>query len=159
MECLDRTIDRQLSQQIPHIRRYAMSLTHSRDEAEDISQDTLERALRHHDKFETGTELRRWLFRILRNVYIDRCRRASRRGHEMPLDDAPFEVREPPRQLAQIQLKDTVKSMADLRPEERNVMLLSLFSDMDHREISQHLGIAVGTVKSRLSRARAKLTH
>jgi len=128
-------------------------------EAEDLVQETYVRALASAHQFQPGTRLRAWLFRILRNVFLDRRRRAAPAIGEEPPDDAPGDV--PTDELGQEQVRrlvaeDVAAAVRDLGEPFRTVVLLDMegFTDAESANI---LGCSEGTVKSRLSRARARL--
>lgn len=152
--------DRRLEEEIPHLRRYARSLTRDATDAEDLLQDCLERALSRLDQFEPGSELRRWLFTIMRNLHIDACRKARRRGPEVAIDDVHRETHQThlaAPQEAHMEVKAIERRLRKLRRCDRQVILLSAFSTMSQAAIARKLDVAVGTVKSRLSRARTLL--
>lgn len=147
----------QLEAEIPALRRYSRSLTRSVYDADDLLQATLERALTKRHQFESGTDLRRWLFTIMRHTRINAHRQAKRRGPHVALDDWHPETHRPPRQEKHIELKEVANRLAKLRPEERNVVELSVFRGLKHKQIAERLNVAEGTVKSRLNRARRAL--
>jgi RNA polymerase sigma-70 factor (ECF subfamily) len=139
---------------------FARHLTRDGAEAEDLVQETYARALAAVDQFDDGTDLRAWLFRILRNTFIDLRRRTQRQQTEGGFDTvggesspaAPIE----PRQLDHIVGRDIQAALATLSDEARMAVLLDL-EGFSEAEIAQCLGCAPGTVKSRLFRARAAL--
>ena len=152
-----------LADELPHLRRYAMALARDAQEADDLVQDTVLRAIERAHQFRPGTHLRRWLFTILRNGSIDRVRKVQRRGPEIPV--SPTGETEPgmpvlSRPAAQedhLELGDVVRGIGDLEPSQRQVLALSVVDGLGHAEIARRMDIAEGTVKSRLSRARARL--
>lgn len=146
-----------LEAELPHLRRYALSLTRDADAADDLVQDCMLRALDHADRFEAGTHLRRWLFTILRNLHIDRGRRVQRRGVHVELTEGGPSDSRPANQESRIELMDVAGRMRDLRADERRALHLSVFRGLPHEAIAERTGVAVGTVKSRLSRARRAL--
>lgn len=146
-----------LQSEIPHLRRYARSLAGSLETGDDLMQTALERALRNRARFTSGTELRRWLFTIVRNAYLDELRKTERRGHHVPIEEWYQEVHFAPAQEKHVELNDVAKSIENLRPEERDVLQLCVFSGLSHDQVASRIGVAVGTVKSRLSRARQSL--
>jgi RNA polymerase sigma-70 factor (ECF subfamily) len=150
-------LDVALEQEIPHLYRYAQSLTHDPVASEDLVQDCLLRAVSRADQFEQGSHLRRWLFTILRNVNIDQRRRIARRGDHVPLEDWYAETHQPATQEMHLAVRDVSRKIAALRPCDRTILYLSVFQGLDHERIASQLNVAVGTVKSRLSRARRKL--
>lgn len=142
--------------EIPHLRRYAGFLTRSATEGQDLVQDCLERALRCVDQFQEGTEVRRWLFTILRNLFIDGKRKEVRRNRQLPFIDRDCLTSLSP-QYFHLRLKEVEAAIRELRPCEQEAIYLSLVVGLDQRTIARQMNIAVGTVKSRLSRARQKL--
>jgi RNA polymerase sigma-70 factor (ECF subfamily) len=146
-----------LEEERPHLRRYALSLARDVDDAEDLVQDCLVRALDKADRFEEGTHLRRWLFTILRNLHIDRRRRRARRGVDVPLNDWEPAASRPPAQEDHIELNDVLARFESLRECDQEVLRLSVFEGLPHDAIAERMDVAVGTVKSRLSRARDAL--
>jgi RNA polymerase sigma-70 factor (ECF subfamily) len=145
--------------------RVACRLAGRDDEAEDLVQETFARALGSRSQFEPGTNLRAWLFRILRNVYIDRYRR-SRRSSLRESDDDPGDLtastEDPIRgdqeleRLRGVVAEDIEAALASLSVNARTVILLDL-EGLTETELAEALGCTLGTVKSRLSRARAAL--
>ena len=147
----------QISWEIPHLQRYAYSLTGNADRAQDLVQDCCERALNNAHRFTPGTNLRAWLFTILRNLNIDEGRRKVRRGHHQSIDDVQSETSQPPRQEDYMALRELERRLAMLRRTDHDILMKSVFGNWSHEAIAQQQGIAVGTVKSRLSRARQSL--
>ena len=150
-------LSRRIEEEIPHLRRYAGALTRDRADMEDLVQDCVERALSRSDQFEPGTDLRRWLFTILRNIHIDGRRKAARRGHHVPIEDWHAETSSHAPQYYYLRLGEVAKRMQELRPCDRRIVLLSVLSGMNHDGIARRMNVAIGTVKSRLSRARRAL--
>ncbi|MCV0425413.1 MAG: RNA polymerase sigma factor [Roseibium sp.] len=146
-----------LQTEMPHLRRYARSVTGSAEAGEDLMQTALERALRNRAQFTHGTELRRWLFTIVRNAHLDEIRKYERRGHHVPIEEWYEETHFAPTQEKYLELGDVAKNIERLRPEERDVLQLCVFSGLSHDQVANRMGVAVGTVKSRLSRARQAL--
>ena len=143
--------------QIPSLRRYARALTGSVDRADDLVQDCLERAIARFDQFQAGTDLRAWLFTILHNVHCDQGRRRSRRGTQVPLEDCEHHLKMPARQTERLELRDFARALRSLSTDHQRILLLAGVEGFSCEETAQILGIAVGTVKSRLSRARENL--
>jgi RNA polymerase sigma-70 factor (ECF subfamily) len=147
--------------------RVARHLTGRDEDAEDLVQDTFARALGSQSQFAPGTNLRAWLFRILRNAYIDGHRRAKKNPVQTASsDDDPTEVSTSPEEplrgdpeldrLRGVVAEDIEAALASLSIDARSVILLDL-EGLTESELSVALGCTVGTVKSRLSRARAAL--
>ena len=150
---------RQLIDHLPRLRRFAISLTRSRDLADDLVQAACEKAWASRTSFVPGTRLDAWLFRILRNTWIDRARRASTEGPTVDIDDAYDLVGQNGRDRTEhrLMLAATAKAIAGLPDDYREVLVLVCVEDLSYREAAEVLGVPIGTVMSRLARARAKL--
>lgn len=149
-----------LAIELPHVRRYAHHLATDPADGDDLMQTALERAWRHGGRFDSNEGLRRWLFTIVRNANIDE-RRRRRRQRNVSIDDphgSPIEPTLPAPQESYLELREVIGRMHRLRAEERIVVQMSVFDGVSHGDIARRLGVAVGTVKSRLSRARAAMT-
>ena len=144
----------ELSSETVHLYRYAFSLVGNRADAEDLVHSAIEKALANRDRFSPGTNLRGWLFTIMKNLHIDERRKIGRRGHSVPLEVWYHEVCYPPVQESRVEIKEVSARLCRLRREDQQVVMLSAFSDLRHQQIADKLNIAVGTVKSRLCRAR-----
>lgn len=141
--------------EIPRLRRYARALTGRADSADDLVQDTLERALGKWHFWRRGSELRPWLFSIMHNLYIDGLRRDSRLEY-CATEDLPL----PEQRAAQadgIELRDLDRALAQLPREQREVLLLVALEELSYAEVARALGIPPGTVMSRLARGRERL--
>lgn len=154
---LHQDITQDIANEIPHLRRYAGALTRDRPEADDLVQDCLERALARSHQFRPGTDLRRWLFTILRNLHIDRRRRDARRGQHLPFEEWRDAAPAGEQQYYWLRLSEVTGRMRRLRPCDRRIVLLSVVAGLGHATIARRMGVATGTVKSRLSRARRAL--
>jgi RNA polymerase sigma-70 factor (ECF subfamily) len=139
---------------IPRLRRYARALAGERTAADDLVQDTLERAWSKLHLYRRGTDLRAWLFTVMHNVYVNQ-RRAARPS--TPLDDEIQELAQPVRETDTLVLRDLDAAIRRLPPEQREVLLLVALEDMSYAEAAEALEIPIGTVMSRLARAREKL--
>jgi RNA polymerase sigma factor (sigma-70 family) len=143
---------------IPALRRYARSLLRDHEEVDDLVHDCLVCALdRLHTRRENG-ELRPWLFAILHNLFISRVRRNARRPRAVSIDDVD-EDRLVTRagQDDRVQTRDLMRIVDGLPEEQRSVLLLVSVEDLPYAEVAGILGIPIGTVMSRLSRARERL--
>jgi RNA polymerase sigma-70 factor (ECF subfamily) len=147
-----------LAHELPHVRRYAHYLAADPADGDDLLQTALERAWRHRAQVGDDSGLRRWLFTIVRNASIDEARRRKRQQTSL-LGDSYVEPSLPASQEFHVELREVSRRMSELRSEERSVVEMSVFDDVSHGEIARRLGVAVGTVKSRLSRARATLAR
>jgi len=152
-----KAFDRALVQELPDLRYYALSLTRNRADAEDLVQDCVLRALSRRHMFQPGTHARRWLFTILRNIHVDNCRRPRNRRAHLEIDDHLDAVPQPPSQDHWMRVVELRRAMRRMRRHEREILVLSAFSRLDQRQIARRLNLAEGTVRSRLSRARAIL--
>ncbi len=139
---------------IPRLRRYARALVGERAAADDLVQDTLERALNKLHLWKRGTDLRAWLFTVMHNVHVNQVR--SRREYAT-LDGDALELPVRPTQDVGLETRDLERMLARLPVEQREVLLLVVLEDMSYDEAAAALGIPIGTVMSRLSRAREKL--
>ena len=139
---------------IPRLRRYARALAGDRVAADDLVQDTLERAWSKFHLYRRGTDLRAWLFTVMHNVYVNQLR-ATRPA--APLDDEMPELAQPARETDTLVLRDLDAAIRRLPPEQREVLLLVALEEMSYDEAAGTLGIPIGTVMSRLARAREKL--
>jgi len=139
---------------IPRLRRYARALVGERAAADDLVQDTLERAWSKLHLYRRGTDLRAWLFTVMHNVHVNRVRAA--RPTE-PLEDEMPELAQRATQGDSLVVRDLERSIAALPQAQREVLLLVALEDLSYEETARALGIPIGTVMSRLARAREKL--
>jgi RNA polymerase sigma-70 factor (ECF subfamily) len=143
--------------QLAALRRYARSLVRNSDEAEDLVHDALVRAFEKRKSFRSGGNLRTWLLSILHNAHIDRVRqnRSLTRRH----DEAAVEAEQslPAGQEHAVRLKQVRNAFFDLPEEQREALHLVAIEDLSYQEAANALGIPVGTLMSRISRARAQL--
>jgi len=143
--------------QIPALRRYAWALLRDADRADDLVQDTLERAVAAWHLRRREASLRAWLFAIERNLFLNTVRERTRRGPHLgdeALSAIPCEADPPDRGL---HLRDTLAALDALPEEQRSVLLLVGVEDLSYEEAARVLGVPVGTVMSRLSRGRERL--
>ena len=139
---------------IPRLRRYARALVGDRGAADDLVQDTLERALVKFHLWRPGSDLRAWLFAIMHNVHVNHVRA---RRELAPLDDETLEIPVRATQEVALQGRDLGRAVAQLPDGQREVLLLVVLEDMSYQDVAEALGIPIGTVMSRLSRAREKV--
>ena len=139
---------------IPRLRRYARALVGDRATADDLVQDTLERAWSKLHLYRQGTDLRAWLFTVMHNVHVNRVR-ASRPTD--PLEDEMPELAQRATQGDSLVVRDLERGIAALPLAQREVLLLVALEDLSYDETARALGIPIGTVMSRLARAREKL--
>ena len=139
---------------IPRLRRYARALVGDRAAADDLVQDTLERAWAKLHLYRRGTDLRAWLFTVMHNVHVNKVR-ATRPTDQ--LEDEMPELAQRASQGDALMVRDLDRAIGRLPAEQRAVLLLVTLEDMSYDEVARTLGIPIGTVMSRLSRAREKL--
>ncbi|PNG25267.1 RNA polymerase sigma factor [Methylocella silvestris] len=145
-----------IEQYIPALRRYAFALIRDHDGADDLVQDCLERALSRWYLRRSDGDLRAWLFAIMRNHYIDGYRGRKRRGPHVALDEAR-ELSVPAGQDRGLEAREAMAALDQLPEEQKSLLLLIGVEDLSYEEAARALGVPVGTVMSRLSRARQRL--
>lgn len=143
---------------IPNLRAFAISLTGDHHKANDLVQDTLLKAWANRDKFEVGTNLKAWLFTILRNTYFSDIRKRRREIQDVE-GQAAAQLVSPPEQNGHVDLADFRKALAFLSADQREALLLVGAEGYSYEEAAAISGCAVGTVKSRVNRARAHLAE
>ena len=143
---------------IPHLRAFAMSLSGNIDNADDLVQETLVRALAHIDSFEPGTNLSAWLFTILRNLFRTTYRKRKR---EVEDSEGRFSanLKTQPEQSSRLEFKELQQALAKIPADQREALILVGASGFAYEEAAEICGCAVGTIKSRVNRARAKLAE
>ena len=145
----------QILEYIPRLRRYARALLGDRHAADDLVQDTLERAWNKFHLWRPGSDLRAWLFTIMHNVFVNQVR-----SKRIEIDKAMEELPVVPVRATQsdfLELADVERSLHALPDEQREVLLLVAIEEMSYDEVSRALAIPIGTVMSRLSRARERM--
>ena len=141
---------------IPRLRRYARALAGDRATADDLVQDTLERAWSKLHLYRRGTDLRAWLFTVMHNLYVNQVRAARTRPGTQLEEEMP-ELAQPASEIDALVLRDLDLAIRRLPPDQREVLLLVALEDMSYAEAAATLEIPIGTVMSRLARAREKL--
>ena len=146
---------------LPRLRRFARALAGNASDADDLVQDAVERALNNLDKWTPGTRMDSWMFRIAQNLWVDTLRSRGRRSK--------FQAREEEMQTASIDgeravaaslsLSKTEEALRELPDEQRAIVALVLVDGMSYRETASILDIPIGTVTSRLARAREALAE
>lgn len=147
----------QLVAMIPNLRAFARSLCGNAARADDLVQETLLKAWAKRDSFEEGTNLRAWLFTILRNAFYSQMRKTAREVEDVD-DRHALQTQTPANQEEPLQLDDFRRALHVLPPEQREALILIGASDFSYEEAAKVCGCAVGTVKSRVARARVRLT-
>ena len=150
------TFEQELLTFLPRLRAYARSMARTSHDADDLVQDTVMRALAARDRFTPGTNMRAWLFTILRNRFYTGL--AAHGRQTVPLEDAPPEALiVPPAHEWAFQQSELKRALARLDHLQREALLLSVGAELSYAEIGQIIGCPVGTVKSRVFRARKEL--
>lgn len=150
--------DSPLVAHIPGLRRYARALTGDAWAADDLVQDTLERACTKWRLWRAGSNLRAWLFTVMHNVYVNQVRRAmqqSAAGVAIPVEDIAHELTTP--DTNGTDTLDLQRCLLRLPEDQRVVLLLVTLEDLSYDDVARITGVPVGTVMSRLSRARSRL--
>jgi RNA polymerase sigma-70 factor (ECF subfamily) len=143
---------------IPNLRAFAVSLCGNVERADDLVQETLLKAWDHIESFEEGTNLRAWLFTILRNTYFSECRR-MRREVEDPDGRKVDNLSVHPGQQGHLDMQDFRRALSMLSPDQREAIILIGAAGFSYEEAASISHCAVGTIKSRVNRARVKLTE
>jgi RNA polymerase sigma-70 factor, ECF subfamily len=143
--------------EMPKLRKFASKLTRNNSEADDLLQSTLLRALEKADYFETGTDLFKWSSKIMYNIFVTEYRRKvkfeTQYDPESHIENRSVE----PDQQTKLEVKVLAKAMEQMSPEHREILVLVCVKGMQYQEVADMLSIPVGTVRSRLSRARNQL--
>ena len=143
---------------LPNLRAFAVSLTRNQDAADDLVQDTILRAWKNLDRFEAGTNLNAWLFTILRNGFYSQHRKA-RRHVEDPDGFFAGRLRTAPEQTTKCDVQDMLKALGKLRVAHREALLLIVAEGLSYEDAATVCGVAIGTIKSRVNRARERLAQ
>ncbi|XWN32440.1 MAG: sigma-70 family RNA polymerase sigma factor [Devosia sp.] len=152
------TVRDDLVAQIPNLRAFAVSLSGSADRADDLVQEALMKAWANIDMFEAGTNIRAWLFTILRNVYYSEFRK-KRREVEDADGKMAATLASHPEQFGHLDMADFKSALDQLAPDQREALILVGASGFSYDEAAEICGCAVGTVKSRVNRARVRLAE
>jgi RNA polymerase sigma-70 factor (ECF subfamily) len=148
---------RLLEAAIPRLRRYALALTHNATCADDLVQNCLTRAIAKQHLWQPDTDLRTWLFTILHNQHVNDVRRSVREGVSVPFEDFDPTLTVQANATDVLQLRDLEVAISKLSTDHRQVVLLVGLEGMSYEDIASVLDMPVGTVRSRLSRARDQL--
>ena len=146
---------------LPNLRRFALSLARSRDVADDLVQIACERAFAARASFTPGTRLDAWLFRILRNAWIDQIRRRTTEGVRVAIEDAPAArvVDGTAAAESRLMLASTAAAIDQLPDDQRQVLLLVCVEGLAYKDAAAVLEVPIGTVMSRLARARIAIAR
>lgn len=151
--------ERELLALLPRLRRFSRSLARDAADADDLCQTTLERALKAREQWQAGTRLDAWMYRIMRNCWIDEARARARRSETFAPEEAGAGVGtdghgEVERRFA---LRDVERAMNMLLPEQREAVALVLVEGLAYREAAEIMEVPIGTLTSRLVRGRQAL--
>jgi RNA polymerase sigma-70 factor, ECF subfamily len=155
---LTTSLRREILATVPRLRAFAVSLTASSDRADDLVQETILRALTHIDQFQPGTNMRAWLFTILRNQFNSEYR--QRRWMTEDADGIYIDaLKTVPQQSSWLEFQELRMALTKLSPEQREAVVLVGASGMTYEEAAEICGCAIGTIKSRVNRGRSRLAE
>jgi len=160
---MDRNLDRirkDIVDMLPRLRRFARALSRNPADADDLVQDAVERALRNLHQWEDGTRLDSWMFRIARNVWIDKVRAAKVRAADSldgDVESAAGAIDGARDVEARLTFADTARAFGELPEDQREAVALVAIDGMSYRDAAEVLGVPIGTLTSRLARARTAL--
>ncbi len=144
---------------LPDLARFARVLTRNEDDAHDLVQDCVERALVKQSLYQEGTSLKSWLFTLMRNLFVSQKRRQALDQRYVAMNSDASQHIERPRQINRVFLKETVKALCGLSAGERQAIVVLGINEGSQHRMAEILKEPVGTVKSRLSRGRAHLRN
>ena len=147
----------ELERWTPNLRRYARALTRHAEQADDLVQDCLERALSRRHLWNEDGNTRAWLFTIMHNIHANDTRRRASRPASVPVDERDGHYARPAAQHSRMEGLELMAAMERLPEEQRQVILLVALEGMSYGEVAETVGVAQGTVMSRLSRGRERL--
>jgi RNA polymerase sigma-70 factor, ECF subfamily len=152
------SVHQQMLAAVPRLRAFAISLTGNVDSADDLVQEALTRGLSNLDRFQVGTNMQAWLFTILRNLFHSEYRRRKREVEDV--DGAHAErVAVLPDQVSHLEFEDMRTALKKLPVEQREALLLVGAEGLSYEEAAQICGTHLGTIKSRINRARTRLAE
>jgi RNA polymerase sigma-70 factor (ECF subfamily) len=154
----DHAFHHQLGAELPALRAFARSLVRDHARADDLAQESLMKAWANRERFQLGTNLRAWLFTILRNTFYSEMRKRRR---EVEDADGAFAARlaSAPTQDHSMAVRDFATALQQLPDDQREALVLIGAAGMSYEEAAEVCGVKVGTVKSRVSRARSRLAE
>ena len=155
---IEDSMKEQMLASIPHLRAFAISLSGSLDRADDLVQSALLKGLSNLDKFQPGTSMQAWLFTILRNDFLTQARR-NKREVEDPEGSWAEKVAVMPEQGARLDFTDMLKALGKLPVDQREALLLVSAEGLSYEDAARICGTNIGTIKSRINRARNRLTE
>lgn len=153
------SVESEIEALIPSLRRYGRALTGDVTLADDLVQDCLERALSRLALWRRDSNLRAWLFTVMRNVWFNDLKRRTARPEFGGMDDVMDAASTEPNQMDHMALRDLASALALLVPEQRETVLLVGLEGLGYAEVAAVTGVPVGTVMSRLKRGRDRLTQ
>lgn len=153
------SVESRIEELIPGLRRYARALTGNISTADDLVQDCLERALSRLSLWRHGSDLRAWLFTIMRNVWFNQLSRNRARPDMAGSEDGLDQISTSPSQTDQLVMRDLASALEQLAPEQREAVLLVGLEGMSYAEVADVTGAPLGTVMSRLKRGRDRLSQ
>lgn len=145
-----------IAREIPRLRRYALTLVNEPETADDLVQDTLERAIRKRGQWRQRGAIRSWLYRILYNIFVNKCAANAKHNGNVGLDDAP-QLSAQAAQEDQLHCRDIAQAMQRLPHDQRAAIALTAVEGLSYDEAAEVLEIPIGTLRSRLSRGREAL--
>ncbi len=145
--------------EIPMLRRYARFLSRNTDQADDLVQECLVRAIKRIDSWQPGTNLQAWLIVILRNIFLNECRRAKRERVSLEGMRSAETTQIPAQQDVGLMLAELEAAFMSLSDDHREILTLVVIQGMTYEQAAEILGVTMGTIKSRLSRARTRLSE
>lgn len=150
---------KEIAQNLPHLNRFALHLTNDRTQANDLVQDCVVRALEKDHLFRTGSDRRKWLFALMRNIFVDGKRRDQTRSRYADDVRESYHLSQPAHQYDRQFLRETLAAVDNLNGSERQAIRLLCLEGKSLAEVSKQKGVPIGTLKSRLSRGRSKLRN
>jgi RNA polymerase sigma-70 factor (ECF subfamily) len=161
MNADEQQLRREIVTLIPRLRRFGLTLTGNLHDSDDLVQGAIERALKKLDSWQRGTRLDSWLFRITQNLWIDQCRANQRRDTSASIDDLPELSSEDGRQTTENELmvRKVEIAITALPEEQRSLVGLVLVEGLSYKEAAAIVDIPIGTVMSRVARARKTLAQ
>lgn len=154
---LTRSFEQQVLDLLPRLRRFATGLAGNTADGDDLCQMTIERVLTNRDKWQDGTRLDSWMYRIMRNIWIDETRKTSRRGQTFVAEEAGMGIGSDGAQEAAVELSNIDRALAQLPEDQREAVLLVMVEGYAYKEAAEIIGCPVGTLNSRLVRGRDAL--
>jgi len=161
MDAREQQLRHEIVALIPRLRRFGLTLTGHIHDSDDLVQGAIERALKNLHRWQHGTRLDSWLFRITQNLWIDQCRANQRRDTSASIDDLPEPSGEDGRQTTEneLMIRKMEFAIAALPEEQRSLVGLVLVEGLSYKEAATIVGIPIGTVMSRVARARKALAQ